>query len=128
MLGSIFAGVEEAPGETVIFEGRKFKTYRGMGSVEAMQAGSKDRYFQSEEENAKKLVPEGIVGRVAFKGNLDEILHQMIGGLRAGMGYCGAKNISILAQAKFIRITSAGMTESHPHNVSITKEAPNYSR
>ena len=128
MLGSIFAGVEEAPGETIIFEGRKFKTYRGMGSVEAMQAGSKDRYFQSNEDNAKKLVPEGIVGRVAFKGNLDEILHQMIGGLRAGMGYCGAKNISILAQAKFIRITSAGMTESHPHNVSITKEAPNYSR
>lgn len=128
MLGSIFAGVEEAPGETVIFEGRKFKTYRGMGSVEAMQAGSKDRYFQANEDNAKKLVPEGIVGRVAFKGNLDEVIHQMIGGLRAGMGYCGAHDISTLTEAKFIRITSAGMTESHPHDVSITKEAPNYSR
>ncbi len=128
MLGSIFAGVEEAPGETVIFEGRKFKTYRGMGSVEAMQAGSKDRYFQSNEDNAKKLVPEGIVGRVAFKGNLDEVIHQMIGGLRAGMGYCGAHDISELSEAKFIRITNAGMIESHPHDVSITKEAPNYSR
>ncbi|MBL6657190.1 MAG: IMP dehydrogenase [Flavobacteriales bacterium] len=128
MLGSIFAGVEEAPGETVIFEGRKFKTYRGMGSVEAMQAGSKDRYFQANEDNAKKLVPEGIVGRVAFKGNLDEVIHQMIGGLRAGMGYCGAHDISTLTEAKFIRITSAGMTESHPHDVNITKEAPNYSR
>ena len=128
MLGSIFAGVEEAPGETIIFEGRKFKTYRGMGSVEAMQAGSKDRYFQANEDNAKKLVPEGIVGRVAFKGNLDEVIHQMIGGLRAGMGYCGAHNISELSEAKFIRITSAGMAESHPHDVSITKEAPNYSR
>ena len=128
MLGSIFAGVEEAPGETVIFEGRKFKTYRGMGSVEAMQAGSKDRYFQSNEDNAKKLVPEGIVGRVAFKGNLDEVIHQMIGGLRAGMGYCGAHDISELSEAKFIRITHAGMIESHPHDVSITKEAPNYSR
>ena len=128
MLGSIFAGVDEAPGETIIFEGRKFKTYRGMGSVEAMKAGSKDRYFQSNEDNSKKLVPEGIVGRVAFKGNLDEVIHQMIGGLRAGMGYCGAHNISDLSQAKFIRITSAGMIESHPHDVSITKEAPNYSR
>ncbi len=128
MLGSVFAGVEEAPGETVIFEGRKFKTYRGMGSVEAMKAGSKDRYFQSEQENAKKLVPEGIVGRVAFRGSLNEVIHQLIGGLKAGMGYCGANKISKLAQAKFIRITSAGMTESHPHNVSITKEAPNYSR
>ena len=128
MLGSIFAGVEEAPGETIIFEGRKFKTYRGMGSVEAMKAGSKDRYFQSNEDNSKKLVPEGIVGRVAFKGNLDEVIHQMIGGLRAGMGYCGARNISELSKAKFIRITSAGMIESHPHDVSITKEAPNYSR
>jgi IMP dehydrogenase len=128
MLGSIFAGVEEAPGETIIFEGRKFKTYRGMGSVEAMQAGSKDRYFQSNQDNAKKLVPEGIVGRVAFKGNLDEVIHQMIGGLRAGMGYCGAHNIAALSEAKFIRITSAGMAESHPHDVSITKEAPNYSR
>lgn len=128
MLGSIFAGVEEAPGETVIFEGRKFKTYRGMGSVEAMKAGSKDRYFQSEQENVKKLVPEGIVGRVAYKGGLNEVVHQLIGGLKAGMGYCGADKISILANAKFTRITSAGMIESHPHNVSITKEAPNYSR
>ena len=99
-----------------------------MGSVEAMQAGSKDRYFQANEDNSKKLVPEGIVGRVAFKGNLDEVIHQMIGGLRAGMGYCGAHNISELSEAKFIRITSAGMAESHPHDVSITKEAPNYSR
>ncbi|MGC6470308.1 MAG: IMP dehydrogenase [Flavobacteriales bacterium] len=128
MLGSIFAGVEEAPGETVIFEGRKFKTYRGMGSVEAMKAGSKDRYFQANEDNAKKLVPEGIVGRVAFKGNLDEVLHQMIGGLKAGMGYCGAENIQKLSEANFIRITSAGVIESHPHDVNITKEAPNYSR
>ena len=128
MLGSIFAGVEEAPGETIIFEGRKFKTYRGMGSVEAMKAGSKDRYFQSNQDNIKKLVPEGIVGRVAFKGDLDEVIHQMIGGLRAGMGYCGASNIKELSEAKFIRITSAGMTESHPHDVSIIKEAPNYSR
>ena len=128
MLGSVFAGVEEAPGETVIFEGRKFKTYRGMGSVEAMKAGSKDRYFQSDEENIKKLVPEGIVGRVAYKGGLNEVVHQLIGGLKAGMGYCGADKISKLADGKFIRITSAGMTESHPHNVSITKEAPNYSR
>ena len=128
MLGSIFAGVEEAPGETIIFEGRKFKTYRGMGAVVAMQAGSKDRYFQSNQDNVKKLVPEGIVGGVAFKGNLDEVIHQMIGGLKAGMGYCGAHNISELYEAKFIRITSAGMVESHPHDVSITKEAPNYSR
>ena len=128
MLGSVFAGVDEAPGETIIFEGRKFKTYRGMGSLEAMQAGSKDRYFQSDEENVKKLVPEGIVGRVAFKGNLDEVIHQMIGGLKAGMGYCGAHNILDLYEAKFIRITHAGMVESHPHDVTITKEAPNYSR
>ena len=128
MLGSIIAGVEEAPGETIIYEGRKFKAYRGMGSVEAMQAGSKDRYFQSEEDNAKKLVPEGIVGRVAYKGHLDEVLHQMVGGLRAGMGYCGAGTIEKMSEASFIRITSAGMTESHPHDVSITREAPNYSR
>lgn len=127
MLGSIIAGVEEAPGETIIFEGRKFKSYRGMGSVEAMQAGSKDRYFQSNQEE-KKLVPEGIVGRVDYKGNLDEVLHQMAGGLRSGMGYCGAPDINTLAQAKFIRITSAGITESHPHDVRITREAPNYSR
>ena len=128
MLGSIFAGVEEAPGETIIFEGRKFKTYRGMGSLEAMKAGSKDRYFQANQDNIKKLVPEGIVGRVAFKGNLHEVIHQMIGGLRAGMGYCGASNIKELSESKLIRMTSAGMTESHPHDVSITKEAPNYSR
>jgi IMP dehydrogenase len=128
MLGSIIAGVEEAPGETIIYEGRKFKAYRGMGSVEAMQAGSKDRYFQSAEDNAKKLVPEGIVGRVAYKGHLDEVLHQMVGGLRAGMGYCGAGTIEKMSEASFIRITSAGMTESHPHDVSITREAPNYSR
>ena len=127
MLGSIIAGVEEAPGETIIYEGRKFKSYRGMGSVEAMQAGSKDRYFQSNQEE-KKLVPEGIVGRVDYKGNLNEVLHQMAGGLRSGMGYCGAPDIKTLAQAKFIRITSAGITESHPHDVRITREAPNYSR
>ena len=128
MLGSIIAGVEEAPGETIIFEGRKFKAYRGMGSVEAMQAGSKDRYFQSSEDNAKKLVPEGIVGRVAYKGFLQEVLHQMVGGLRAGMGYCGAASIKNMIDAKFMRITSAGVTESHPHDVKITREAPNYSR
>lgn len=128
MLGSIIAGVEEAPGETIIFEGRKFKAYRGMGSVEAMQAGSKDRYFQSSEDNVKKLVPEGIVGRVAYKGFLQEVLHQMVGGLRAGMGYCGAASIKNMIDAKFMRITSAGVTESHPHDVKITREAPNYSR
>ena len=128
MLGSIIAGVEEAPGETIIYEGRKFKAYRGMGSVEAMQAGSKDRYFQGNEDNVKKLVPEGIVGRVAYKGHLNEVLHQMVGGLRAGMGYCGAACIEDMYEAKFIRITSAGVTESHPHDVKITREAPNYSR
>ena len=128
MLGSIIAGVEEAPGETIIYQGRKFKSYRGMGSVEAMQNGSKDRYFQKDENDSKKLVPEGIVGRVAYKGNLNEVLHQMVGGLRAGMGYCGAKNISNLKKSKFIRITSAGVVENHPHDVKITREAPNYSR
>jgi IMP dehydrogenase len=128
MLGSIIAGVEEAPGDTIIFEGRKYKSYRGMGSVEAMQAGSKDRYFQGEEENEKKLVPEGIVGRVDYKGKLDEVIHQMIGGLRAGMGYCGASSIIKMSESKFIRITSAGIIESHPHDVRITREAPNYSR
>ena len=128
MLGSIIAGVEEAPGETIIYEGRKFKAYRGMGSVEAMQAGSKDRYFQGNEDNDKKLVPEGIVGRVAYKGHLNEVLHQMVGGLRAGMGYCGAPSIEDMIEAKFIRITSAGVIESHPHDVKITREAPNYSR
>ena len=128
MLGSVLAGVEEAPGETIIFEGRKFKTYRGMGSIEAMQKGSKDRYFQSGENDSKKLVPEGIVGRVAYKGTLSEVAHQIIGGLKSGMGYCGAENIEKLLSAKFIKITSSGITESHPHNVTITREAPNYSR
>ena len=128
MLGSLIAGVEEAPGETIIFEGRKFKTFRGMGSVDAMQDGSKDRYFQTTENDPKKLVPEGIVGRVAYKGTLSEVVHQMIGGLRAGMGYCGAKNIKNLSKATFIKITAAGVSESHPHNVTITREAPNYSR
>ncbi len=128
MLGSLIAGVEEAPGETIIFEGRKFKTFRGMGSVDAMQDGSKDRYFQTTENDPKKLVPEGIVGRVAYKGTLSEVIHQMIGGLRAGMGYCGAKNITDLAKARFIKITASGVTESHPHDVTITREAPNYSR
>jgi len=128
MLGSVLAGVEEAPGDTIIFEGRKFKTYRGMGSIEAMQKGSKDRYFQSGESDSKKLVPEGIVGRVAYKGTLSEVAHQIIGGLKSGMGYCGAENINSLLSAKFIKITSSGMAESHPHNVIITREAPNYSR
>ena len=128
MLGSLIAGVEEAPGETIIFEGRKFKTFRGMGSVDAMEDGSKDRYFQTTENDPKKLVPEGIVGRVDYKGTLSEVIHQMIGGLRAGMGYCGAKNIKDLSKANFIKITAAGVAESHPHDVTITKEAPNYSR
>ena len=128
MLGSVLAGVEEAPGDTIIFEGRKFKTYRGMGSIEAMQKGSKDRYFQSEESDSKKLVPEGIVGRVAYKGTLSEVAHQIIGGLKSGMGYCGSENINSLLSAKFVKITSSGMAESHPHNVTITREAPNYSR
>ena len=128
MLGSIIAGVEEAPGETIIFEGRKFKTYRGMGSIDAMQDGSKDRYFQSGEVDVKKLVPEGIVGRVAYKGTLREVIHQMMGGLRAGMGYTGSATIKDLSKAEFLKITSAGVTESHPHDVTITREAPNYSR
>jgi IMP dehydrogenase len=128
MLGSMFAGVEESPGETIIFEGRKFKSYRGMGSIEAMQTGSKDRYFQDAEDDIKKLVPEGIVGQVPFKGTLSEVLYQFIGGLRAGMGYCGAKDITTLQTKKFIRITSAGVRESHPHDVTVTREAPNYSR
>jgi IMP dehydrogenase len=127
MAGGIFAGVEEAPGETIIYEGRKFKTYRGMGSVEAMKQGSGDRYFQDPEEEIKKLVPEGIVGRVPFKGNLSEVMFQYIGGLRAGMGYAGAANIAALQNAKFIKITASGIRESHPHDVFITKEAPNYS-
>ena len=128
MLGSIIAGVEEAPGETIIFEGRKFKSYRGMGSIDAMEKGSKDRYFQSGEVDAKKLVPEGIVGRVAYKGTLGEVVHQMIGGLRAGMGYTGAASISDLSKAEFLKITAASVAESHPHDVTITREAPNYSR
>jgi IMP dehydrogenase len=127
MVGSMFAGVEESPGETIIFEGRKFKSYRGMGSLEAMQKGSKDRYFQDAEDDIKKLVPEGISGRVPYRGNLEEVMYQIIGGLRAGMGYCGAPTIDNLKGAKFVRITSAGMRESHPHDVTITREAPNYS-
>jgi IMP dehydrogenase len=129
MLGSLLAGTKESPGETIIFEGRKFKSYRGMGSVEAMQTGSKDRYFQDVEDDVKKLVPEGIVGRVPYKGELNESMLQFIGGLRAGMGYCGSKDIPTLQETgRFVRITSSGITESHPHNVTITKEAPNYSR
>lgn len=129
MLGSLLAGTKESPGETIIYEGRKFKSYRGMGSVEAMKTGSKDRYFQDVEDDIKKLVPEGIVGRVPYKGELFESMHQFIGGLRAGMGYCGAKDINTLKeQAKFVKITASGIAESHPHNVTITKEAPNYSR
>jgi len=128
MAGSIFAGVEESPGETIIFEGRKFKAIRGMGSIEAMKEGSKDRYFQDAEDDIKKLVPEGIVGRVPYKGTLAEEMYQMVGGLRASMGYCGAKNIKELQNARFIRITQSGVRESHPHGVTIVKEAPNYSR
>lgn len=129
MAGSLFAGVEESPGETIILEARKYKTYRGMGSIEAMQLGSKDRYFQDAEDDIKKLVPEGIVGRVSFKGGLADVVYQLVGGLRAGMGYCGAKDIKTLQQkAKFVRITHSGIQESHPHDVIITKEAPNYSQ
>jgi IMP dehydrogenase len=128
MLGSMLAGTKESPGETIIFEGRKFKSYRGMGSIEAMQSGSKDRYFQDAEDDIKKLVPEGISGRVPYKGTLAEVVYQMVGGLRAGMGYCGAATIDDLQKAKFIRITSAGVRENHPHDVIITREAPNYSR
>ena len=129
MLGSLLAGTKESPGETIIYEGRKFKSYRGMGSVEAMKEGSKDRYFQDVEDDIKKLVPEGIVGRVPYKGDLFESIHQFVGGIRAGMGYCGAKDIATLKKSgKFVKITSSGISESHPHNVMITKEAPNYSR
>ncbi|GAL66680.1 inosine-5'-monophosphate dehydrogenase [Jejuia pallidilutea] len=129
MLGSLLAGTKESPGETIIYEGRKFKSYRGMGSVEAMKQGSKDRYFQDVEDDIKKLVPEGIVGRVPYKGELNESIHQFIGGLRAGMGYCGAKDIVALQQrGQFVKITSSGINESHPHDVTITKESPNYSR
>ena len=127
MVGSLLAGTEEAPGEEILYEGRRFKSYRGMGSVEAMEDGSKDRYFQDAEDDIKKLVPEGIVGRVPFKGKVSEIIYQMVGGLKAGMGYCGAKDIETLQQAKFVRITAAGARESHPHDVQIAREAPNYS-
>ena len=129
MAGSLFAGVEEAPGETIIFDGRKFKSYRGMGSLGAMQLGSKDRYFQDVEDDIKKLVPEGIEGRVPYKGTLQEVMVQYIGGLRAGMGYCGSATVEELQEkAQFVKITNAGMTESHPHNIIITRESPNYSR
>ena len=128
MMGSLLAGVEESPGDRIIFNGRKFKSYRGMGSLEAMQKGSKDRYFQDVEDDVKKLVPEGIAARVPFKGSLYEVIYQMVGGLRAGMGYCGAHNIEELHKARFTRITNAGVQESHPHDVAITQEAPNYSR
>ena len=128
MIGSMFAGTEESPGETIIYNGRKFKTYRGMGSIDAMKAGSKDRYFQSDVNNDNKLVPEGIVGRVPFKGSLSETVYQLVGGIRAGMGLCGAKDIPALKKAKFVRITSNGVVESHPHDVTITRETPNYSR
>ncbi|MAD97379.1 MAG: IMP dehydrogenase [Flavobacteriaceae bacterium] len=129
MLGSLLAGTKESPGETIIYDGRKFKSYRGMGSVEAMTKGSKDRYFQDVEDDIKKLVPEGIVGRVPYKGELNESIHQFVGGLRAGMGYCGAKDIATLKEnGRFVRITSSGILENHPHDVTITKEAPNYSR
>ncbi|WP_421918462.1 IMP dehydrogenase [Marinifilum sp.] len=128
MAGSLLAGVEESPGETIIYNGRKFKSYRGMGSVEAMQQGSKDRYFQDAEDDIKKLVPEGIAARVPYKGTLYEVIYQLIGGLRAGMGYCGSASIEELHNAKFVKITASGMTESHPHDVAITREAPNYSR
>ena len=129
MLGSLLAGTEESPGEKIIYEGRKYKTYRGMGSIDAMKAGSKDRYFQDFEDDLQKLVPEGIVGRVDYKGTLAEVMYQFVGGLRAGMGYCGSKDILTLKEkAQFVRITSAGVIESHPHDVTITREAPNYSR
>lgn len=128
MIGSMLAGTDEAPGEMIIYEGRKFKTYRGMGSLEAMEEGSKDRYFQDAEDDVKKLVPEGISGRVPYKGLVSEVLYQIVGGLKAGMGYCGAPAISDLKKAKFVKITSAGVRESHPHDVHITREAPNYSR
>ncbi len=127
MIGSLLAGTDEAPGEVVLYEGRKFKTYRGMGSIEAMEDGSKDRYFQDAEDDIKKLVPEGIVGRVPFKGKVGEVLYQLIGGLKAGMGYCGSKDIETLKTAKFVKITGAGVKESHPHDIAISKEAPNYS-
>jgi IMP dehydrogenase len=128
MVGSMFAGTEESPGETIIYNGRKFKTYRGMGSIDAMKAGSSDRYFQGGENNAMKLVPEGIVGRVPFKGSLNETVYQLVGGIRSGMGYCGAQTIAALQKAKFVRITSNGVVENHPHDITITSETPNYTR
>jgi len=128
MCGSMFAGTEEAPGDTIIYNGRKFKSYRGMGSIDAMKAGSADRYFQGGEEEINKLVPEGIVGRVPYKGSVSETVYQLMGGLRSGMGYCGAHNLEELQKARFVRITAAGVTESHPHNVTITSETPNYTR
>ena len=128
MMGGVFAGTEESPGDTIIYEGRKFKQYRGMGSMGAMSQGSSDRYFQDVEDDIKKYVPEGIEGRVAFKGNLSEVVYQYVGGLRAGMGYCGAKDIAALQQAQFVKITNAGIKESHAHDIEITREAPNYSR
>jgi IMP dehydrogenase len=128
MVGSLLAGVEESPGDTIIYNGRKFKSYRGMGSLEAMQKGSKDRYFQDAEDDGKKLVPEGIAARVPYKGTLYEVIYQLLGGLRSGMGYCGARTIQELHNAKFTRITAAGVKENHPHDVTITQEAPNYSR
>ena len=127
MLGNLFAGMDESPGETILFEGRQYKTYRGMGSIDAMKSGSADRYFQKNNKK-NKMIPEGIVGRVPYKGKLSEVLFQYIGGLKSGMGYCGAENLVQLRSAKFTKITSAGISESHPHNVTITKEAPNYSR
>jgi IMP dehydrogenase len=128
MAGGLFAGTEESPGDTIFYEGRKVKSYRGMGSIEAMKEGSKDRYFQDAEEEVAKLVPEGIVGSVAYKGHVNEVIYQLVGGIRAGMGYCGASSIEDLKSAQFVRITNAGMRESHPHDVKITNEAPNYSR
>ncbi|MFZ1676011.1 MAG: IMP dehydrogenase, partial [Saprospiraceae bacterium] len=128
MAGSLFAGCEESPGETIILDGRKFKVYRGMGSLSSMALGSKDRYFQDVEDDLKKLVPEGIEGRVPYKGSIHEVMVQYTGGLRAGMGYCGAKDIETLREASFVRITTAGISESHPHDITITKESPNYSR
>lgn len=128
MIGSLLAGTEEAPGEVILYEGRKFKSYRGMGSLEAMEDGSKDRYFQDAEDDIKKLVPEGIMGRVPYKGLVSEVLYQLVGGLKAGMGYCGAKDVELLGRAGFVKITAAGVNESHPHDVFITREAPNYSR
>jgi IMP dehydrogenase len=128
MIGSLVAGCEESPGDTIIFNGRKFKAYRGMGSLEAMENGSKDRYFQGAVTEAKKLVPEGIAGRVPYKGTVQEVIYQLVGGLRSGMGYCGAATIKDLWKARFTRITNAGVLESHPHDITITSEAPNYSR